>query len=392
MGLFSKRPSAIPTDLAAWPDSFNSQLIESTTILSERMNRCMPAEWFPQTMVQLTWPHKDTDWAPYLDEVTDCYIRIAYEITLTERLLIVHPDTEALSKVLRERLPQKSLEKIALFQCPINDTWARDHAFLTVFDEGEYRLLDFGFNGWGGKFEATKDNAINHRLYDAAQKGEIHSLDANTPAPALLRGIYEDHLDFILEGGSIESDGQGTLLTTSRCLLSKGRNPQFTKSDLETQLLSRLRSRRVLWLDHGYLEGDDTDSHIDTLARLCPNNTIVYVSCEDKDDPHYQELKLMEQQLHTFHTMRLTPYRLLALPMAPVLYDKEKQRLPSTYANYLVINGRVLMPSYGDAVRDTMAANVIQKAFPSHSITMIPCNVLLLQHGSLHCSTMQYYC
>lgn len=392
MALFSKRPSAIPTDLAAWPDTFNSQQIEATTILTEHMNRCMPAEWFPQTMVQLTWPHQHTDWAPYLNEVTDCYVRLTYEITLTERVLIVHPDIEALSVLLRQRLPQKSLSRICLFQCPTNDTWARDHAFLTVFDEGEYRLLDFRFNGWGGKYPATLDNAINRRLYDAAKDGGIRSADPTVALPPLLNATYEDHLDFVLEGGSIESDGQGTLLTTSRCLMNPNRNPQFGKADLEAQLLSRLRSKRVLWLDHGFLEGDDTDSHIDTLARLCPNDTIVYVSCEDKSDPHYEELKLMERQLQSFHTLRGTPYRLLPLPMAPAMYDEDNQRLPSTYANYLVINGRVLMPAYDDAGRDVAAASVLQKAFPSHSITPVPCSVLVLQHGSLHCSTMQYYC
>lgn len=375
MGLFSKRPSAIPTDLAAWPDAFSSQSIETAAIHTERLHRCMPAEWFPQTTVQLTWPHARTDWAPYLAEVTDCYIRLAYELTLRERVLIVHPDTQALSLLLRQRLPQKSLSRIALFQCPTNDTWARDHGFLTVIDNGEYRLLDFQFNGWGLKYPSALDNAINRRLYDAH----------------ILKGEYENHLDFVLEGGSIESDGQGTLLTTSRCLLSANRNPSLTKPQIEDRLLRYLRSERVLWLDHGFLRGDDTDSHIDTLARLCPNDTIVYVRCQDKSDEHYPELNLMEEQLHTFLTLQGKPYRLLPLPMAPAAYDPEGNRLPATYANYLVINGAVLMPSYGDSETDGRAARVLQQAFPTRSITPVPCSTLLLQHGSLHCSTMQYY-
>lgn len=376
MGLFAKHPSAIPSDLATWPDTENSRLIEATSISVEKLNRCMPAEWYPQTMVQLTWPHENTDWAPHLKEVTDCYIRLAYEISLTERVLIVHPDTLALSRLLRERLPQKCLDQITLFQCPTNDTWARDHGFLTVVDEGEYHLLDFCFNGWGNKFHSSLDNAINKRLYDAH----------------LLKGIYEDHLDFVLEGGSIESDGMGTLLSTSKCLLNPNRNPNLSKADIQMRLQKYLRSKRVLWLDYGYLEGDDTDSHIDTLARLCPNDTITYVSCQDKSDPHFRELKLMEEQLRSFRTDKDTPYRLLPLPMAPLMRDEDGERLPSTYANYLVINKRVLMPSYGNPESDQLAASVLQKAFPSYGVTPIPCNVLLLQHGSLHCSTMQYYC
>ena len=375
MALYSKRPSAIPTDLAEWPGMEDNMAQAINMVMPERLVSFMPAEWHPQKAVQLTWPHENTDWALRLAEVTDCYIKLAYEISVAEQLIIVCKDKAKLQTLLEEKLPKKCLGNIQLVECPTNDTWARDHGFITVVEEGEFKLLDFKFDGWGGKFEATLDNEINRRLF----------------ATGLLRGKYCDCQDIVFEGGSIESDGQGTLLTTSQCLLNGNRNPQLTKEEIEQMLLKRLQSKRVLWLDYGNLAGDDTDSHIDTLARLCPNDTIVYVKCEDKDDEHYEQLALMEQQLQSMCTAGGKSYRLIALPMAPKMYDDEGQRLPTTYANYLVINGRVLMPSYGDAMLDEQAKAVLEKAFPNRSVRMVDCGILVWQHGSLHCSTMQYY-
>ncbi len=375
MGLLSKKPTTIITDTAAWPGADNTRMQAEGMCVAEKVCDCMPAEWYPQRAVQLTWPHADTDWKPYLQEVTVCYLRMAYEISLTEQVIIVCQNKDEVEALLHEKLPQKSLKNITLVYCPTNDTWARDHGFITVMENGRYQLLDFKFNGWGGKFEAAKDNAINKRLFDTG----------------LLRGEYRDEQGFVFEGGSIESDGQGTLLTTSECLLNPNRNPQMDKAAIEHLLLDKLNAKRLLWLDHGYLAGDDTDSHIDTLARLCPQDTIVYVKCDDPADEHYEQLKLMEEQLEAFETIQGKPYRLLALPMAPLMFDEDGMRLPSTYANYLVINNRVLMPTYGDAELDAKAARVLEEAFAGYSVTGIDCRVLVEQHGSLHCSTMQYY-
>lgn len=334
----------------------------------------LPAEWYPQAAVQLTWPHKDTDWAPILPAVETCYIRMALEIASRERLIIVTPEKERISQLLSTHLPSSVLQNISLHEMPTNDTWARDHGFITLIGEAEPRLLDFQFNGWGEKFEATLDNEICRHMQ------EQH----------ILRGNYEDHLDFVLEGGSIESDGRGTILTTSQCLLAPHRNQPLSQADIEQRLLRTLHAQRILWLDHGYLAGDDTDSHVDTLARLCPSDTIAYVQCLDTEDEHYEELRQMEQQLQTFRTLEDAPYRLIPLPMAPIRYDEDGQRLPSTYANFLVINGAVLMPTYGDPGLDEKAKRQLQKAFPKHEIVGIDCQVLIIQHGSLHCCTMQF--
>lgn len=338
------------------------------------MSMFFPAEWHPQSGVQLTWPHAQTDWAPILQEVEACYVQMAREIALRERLIIVTPHPDHVEDLLRQHLPAQVMERVSLHAMPTNDTWARDHGFITLLDGNEATLLDFQFNGWGQKFEATLDNEICRNMNEQA----------------ILQGRYENHLDFVLEGGSIESDGRGTILTTSQCLLAPHRNQPLTQQQIEQRLLTSLHAQRVLWLDHGYLAGDDTDSHVDTLARLCPDDTIAYVQCLDADDEHYAELALMEEQLRTFRTVDGHPYRLVPLPMAPIRHDEDGERLPSTYANFLVVNQAVLMPTYGDPVLDQQARDQLALAFPHHDIVGIDCQVLIRQHGSLHCCTMQF--
>lgn len=334
----------------------------------------LPAEWAPQSAVQLTWPHEGTDWAPILPMVTDCYVRMALEIALREPLIIVAQKPEEAEATLKQRLPAEALGNICFYPMPTDDTWARDHGFITLLSPQGPLLLDFQFNGWGKKFEAAQDNRINRTLMEQQA----------------FRGTYIDHLDFVLEGGSIESDGRGTILTTSQCLLAPNRNQPLSQTDIENRLKEYFHAQRVLWLNHGYLEGDDTDSHVDTLARLCPNDTIAYVQCTQTDDPHYEELRLMEEELKQMRTPEGEPFTLVPLPMAAPAYDDEGQRLPATYANFLVINGAVLMPTYNHPELDEQAQRQLQKAFPKHEIVGIDCRALIIQHGSLHCCTMQF--
>ena len=356
-----------------------------------------PAEWYPQSGVQLTWPHANTDWAPILAEVDDCYVSIALEILAhNELLLIVTPEPDRIKALLHERIPSRLLPQVRYFECPTNDTWARDHGFLTLITEDGPRLLDFQFNGWGNKFPAELDNAINSKLKPLSNSppgGENpRGGEDSVSSDGLLHGFYEPHLDFVFEGGSIESDGKGTLLTTSACLLAPNRNPELNRQQIEERLLHYFHADRLLWLDHGYLAGDDTDSHIDTLARFCPNNTIAYVQCTDPDDEHYEALQAMEQQLRTLNSqLSALNYNLIPLPLPSPIYDPDDgHRLPATYANFLVINGAVLMPTYGQPENDDLARRQLQKAFPKYDIVPIDCRVLIRQHGSLHCSTMQY--
>ncbi len=333
------------------------------------MKKQLPPEWAPQQFVQLTWPHEQTDWEDMLDEVNQCFVEIACHIIQHENLLIVCRDAAQIKTLLKDI----DFNRITLVELPTNDTWGRDHGGITVLEDGEKVIYDFAFNGWGKKFEAELDNQITKALYDKQLFGS--------------NVTYRNCLDFVLEGGSIESDGEGTLLTTSTCLLSDNRN-DLSKEAVETRLNDYFGLHRVLWLNHGYLAGDDTDSHIDTLARFCDANTIAYVKCEDESDEHYAELKKMEEELMQFRTVSGAPYRLIPLPMADAVYE-DGERLPATYANFLIINGAVLMPTY-QSPKDEIALKQLELAFPDRKIIGINCLPLIKQHGSLHCVTMQY--
>ncbi|MCC8188202.1 MAG: agmatine deiminase family protein [Bacteroides sp.] len=330
----------------------------------------LPAEWYPQSGVQLTWPHAATDWGHMLEEAEVCFTEIAREIACREQLLIVTPEPQ---RVAARIAPVVRMENVTFFRCDTNDTWARDHGAITLMDTDGPSLLDFTFNGWGLKFASDRDNRITRRAFEAGH----------------IQGRYVNRLGFVLEGGSVESDGMGTLLTTSECLLSPNRNGEMNRVEIETYLRSVFHLQRVLWLDHGYLAGDDTDSHIDTLARFCSPDTIAYVQCTDPEDEHYGSLARMEKQLQEFRTSEGKPYRLLVLPMADAIRE-EGERLPATYANFLILNGAILYPTYRQPHNDRKAGEVLQEAFPDREIVGIDCCPLIRQHGSLHCVTMQY--
>ncbi|MBP8850457.1 MAG: agmatine deiminase family protein [Breznakibacter sp.] len=331
--------------------------------------RVLPPEWAEQEYVQLTWPHAASDWAPYLNEAIACFKEIAKAVIKHQKLIIVCVSI----KEVKEALQDVDLSKISFIETNTNDTWARDHGGITVIEEDKGVIHDFMFNGWGLKFASNYDNLITKELYTKLLSSKYQ---------------YRNQLNFILEGGGIESDGEGTLLTTAECLLSPNRNGGSSKEEIELFLKKEFGLDRILWLNHGYLAGDDTDSHVDTLARLCSVDTIAYVQCKDKADEHYEALKLMEDELKSFKTAQGEPYRLIALPMAePVEFEGE--RLPATYANFLIMNGAVLVPTYNSTL-DKVALDALKQVFTDREIVGIDCSVLIKQHGSLHCVTMQY--
>ncbi|MDD2899655.1 MAG: agmatine deiminase family protein [Desulfuromonadaceae bacterium] len=334
------------------------------------MNNRLPAEWEIQDGVLMAWPHEGTDWAYMLDDVLPVFVDIIRQITRFERIILTAPHAAAVSEYLGKA--GIDLSNITLYEIPNNDTWARDFGPVTVIYNNTPTMLDFGFNGWGLKFPANFDNVISKHL---KQNGAFIP-NLNT-------------IGLILEGGSIESDGLGTILTTTECLLSPNRNPQLSKSEIEQALASLVGAKRIHWLNHGYLAGDDTDSHIDTLARICPNNTIVYQACDHPLDEHFEPLKLMERELREFSAPDGSPYHLIPLPWPTARFDEHAHRLPATYANFLIINGAVLVPTYRDHENDSTALERIATAFPGREIIGIDCLPLLEQHGSLHCVTMQ---
>jgi agmatine deiminase len=329
-----------------------------------------PPEWADQSGVMLTWPHEMTDWAGMLDEVESCFVAIAKAIAEREKLLIVCLDR----KLLIDKLKNCRSENIIFAELPSNDTWARDHGAITVKIDRKLTLYDFAFNGWGNKFGSELDNRITSLLY-------FNNYFNNN-----IQYLNKQHL--VLEGGSIESDGEGTLLTTKECLFSNNRNQFLTEGEIEKQLTELFGLKQILWLSSGYLAGDDTDSHIDTLARFCDSKTIAYVKCDDLNDEHYNALGRMEEELIAFRTTDNRPYNLISLPMADPVFDGEL-RLPATYANFLIINKAVLVPFY-NSQKDKTAALQLQKAFPGREIIGIDCLPLIQQHGSLHCVTMQF--
>ena len=362
------------------------------TQLSE--NYRLPAEWEPQWGVMLTWPHEDTDWKPYLAEITETFVQMAREIVRREHLLIVVPRAEIVPEEVRR------MERVVIFECPTDDTWARDHGPIVLegmMDEGRCGLwLDFKFNGWGEKFPAENDNQIVRRLFEGFSRSEERGKSSTLNSQlSTLNFQLERHQDFVLEGGSIESDGRGTIFTTSQCLLAPNRNQPLTREELEAELKRRLRAERVVWLDHGNLIGDDTDGHIDTIVRCAPNDTLLYVGCDDPSDPHFADFQALEQQLHTLRTTDGKPYRLLKLPMAEAILDEgtrmkdEGERLPATYANFLILNGAVLVPTYAQPEKDAEALRIIAGAFPDRDIIPIDARTIVRQHGSVHCLTMQ---
>lgn len=334
--------------------------------------RLLP-EWHPQDAVQLTWPGPQSDWAPLLERIEATLEAMVSAIARYQSVLVSVPDT-ATRTHLDGRFAALGVpaERLQLVVAPSDDTWTRDHGPLAVEENGVLRLHDYVFTGWGGKFPAARDNTLTRRLMSAG----VYA------CPVSERGL-------VLEGGALESDGAGTLLTTEACLLNPNRNPGLDRQAVEDWLHEDFGVTQVLWLAHGHLEGDDTDSHVDTLARFCDPATIAYVRCDDRSDPHYPALADMETELKALRRRDGEPYRLVPLPWPRPCFDPEDgHRLPATYANFLIINGAVLVPVYGDAA-DTRALTALAGAFPGRDIIPIDCLSVIRQHGSLHCLTMQ---
>ena len=330
-----------------------------------------PAEWEPQSGIQLTWPHKETDWATMLDEISRCYAHIVREITRFEPVVIVTPSADLVRPYINGLDPKR----IHTYEVTgTNDTWARDHGGITVMQDGHPVVCDFVFNGWGMKYPAHFDNLIVSEM----------------ARHAFASGVRVKRLPFVLEGGSIESDGRGTLLTTASCIFSPNRNDRLSRDNITAFIKEIFGADRLLILEHGHIEGDDTDGHVDTLARFCDPQTIAYVQCTDPSDIHFDGLQAMERELRAFRTADGEPYRLIPLPMAEPVYNEGGEQLPATYANFLILNGALLVPAYGNTKLGEMAREALRPAFPGREIISIDCLPLIKQGGAIHCATMQY--
>ena len=330
-----------------------------------------PAEWEPQSAIVIAWPHVSGDFTN-LSAVEDSYHFIAMHISRFQPLIIICKDGEHQQHIQAQL---QDCQQLHFVQADYNDIWVRDTVFLSLewqHPKAKLQLLNFQFNGWGGKYPHAADNALNLALF----------------AHPLFKGLPSATIDLVLEGGSVETDGQGTLLTTKNCLLNPNRNPALSEGAIANQLKNYLGAKRILWVEQPNLAGDDTDAHIDTLARFLDPNTIAYCSCDDQDDPHYASLKNMEAQLLAFTTEAGAPYRLVPLPLPKPIVDEHGQPLPANYANFLFINGALLVPTYDDP-NDKLALERLADVFPELEIIGTPCRPLVHQYGSLHCASMQ---
>lgn len=333
-------------------------------------NTLLP-EWYPQDAILLCWPHSNSDWQPILTPVETVYCKLVEAIAAQQKIIIIYQNAHHQLHILNCLNSIKlNLKQLIFVQAAANDTWARDFGPLCVHDShGKLLAYDFIFNAWGDKFSAELDNQINQHIFK--QLGTPHQA-----------------IDWVLEGGSIEYDGNGTLLTTRACLLNTNRNPSANQQKVETNLKDWFGCQQVLWLDHGALQGDDTDAHIDTLARFIPNNGIVFQGCQEPTDPHFSGLDAMKKQLAQFKNQQQQTYQLFELPWPDAQYNQQQARLPATYANFLIINHAVLLPVYGVS-QDRQAIRVMQQAMPGYQIIPIDCRIVIEQFGSLHCLTMQ---
>lgn len=338
----------------------------------------MRAEWEKQRAVLMAFPHQKSDWADFLQEARENFIAIARNILRFEDVVMCVDVEDKEGEAILQREFAKELQglqenKLRLYSIPCNDTWARDFGAINLEEHGKNVLLDFMFNGWGLKFASNWDNQINLALKKMGEFGEDE--------------LRKEAM--ILEGGSIESDGRGAILTHAQCLLEANRNPWLTQEEIENKLKNIFGVQKILWLYSGYLRGDDTDSHIDTLARFISPSQIAYVGCDDEKDEHYFALKKMEEELKALKNCDGVAYELIKLPFVSPIFENG-ERLPATYANFLFINHALLVPTYGDK-NDALALKILQKAVPDREVIGIPCQTLIKQHGSLHCVTMQLY-
>ena len=318
-------------------------------------------EFEEQSFTQIIFPHKKTDWNCCLKEAEANFIEIILSIIRYQKCLVVCHDANYVRSLFDDDA------KLFFVEYESDDCWARDTSALSIMDGKRVKLLNFTFNGWGGKFDAQKDDAMNLSIKDN-YKAKMHSID------------------FILEGGAVESNGVDTILTTSKCMLNKNRNHNLDPLSITQELHKHLGATKILYLNYGYLAGDDTDSHIDTLARFISKDTIMYVACEDEKDEHYLELQMMQQELQLLASEH--NFKLIPLPMCEPIYDDAK-RLPATYANFLFVNGAVLVPTY-DAKSDAKALAIFRDTFTTREIVSVDCSTLIKQHGSLHCVCMHF--
>lgn len=337
-------------------------------------DRVLPGEWAHQQAMLLVWPRAGGDWGNGLDAAREVIAQMAAALAPHQRVVLAAADDDcAYSIASHPVLAEIGHGRLRVCLAANDDIWARDTGPLTVIEDGKRLFTDFRFDGWGGQFGASHDDKLTATLFEA---------------DALGAGVLERH-EYTLEGGSIEVNGVGALLTTERCLIAGRRNADIDRAQADALLRATFGVETVHWLAHGDLIGDDTDGHIDTLARFAAPDTIVYQGCRDTADDHFAPLAAMAEELAALRQTGGEPYRLVELPLPRPVFDPEDgHRLPAGYANFLIANGCVLAPAFGDPADETAHA-ILAELFPNREIVPIDSRALIRQHGGLHCAAMQ---
>lgn len=342
---------------------------------SDKAQGSLPAEWETAEAVLLSWPHEDTDWAPMLQQARSCYVEMIKAISTRAKAVVIGPELDSARRMIDDR---SVIDRCIFVEMPTNDTWTRDYGPVCTIDKASGKVFahDFTFNGWGLKFAANHDNMATRRLF---------SCGAVSP-----RTEYCNELGFVAEGGGIDTNGNGDLLlTTASCAFSNNRNEELTREQVIDRLQRATGTRRVFVIEHGDIIGDDTDGHVDTLARFLSPEILAYASCDREDDDNYASLFEMERQIFDNKKELVGDGQLIPLPIPSPISDENGDRLPATYANFLILNGAVLLPVYADEKYDRIAIERISAAMPGYEVVPIDCRALIRQHGSLHCATMQ---
>lgn len=315
-------------------------------------------EWSEQEYLMLSLPHEKSDWKPYLGEIIQAYKEFVKATSEFQKVLLIAPNKSDFA-------PFENMTNVEFFICDTNDTWIRDFGAIDILEDNHLKALDFTFNAWGNKFQSELDNEVNSKLFKEKFNEKLTKID------------------FILEGGSIDFNGEGVMLTSSNCLLNENRNSHLDKSQIEAKLKEIFGLKQIIWLENGFIKGDDTDHHIDTLARFIDKNTIAYSICEDEEDEHYTPLQKMKKELEA------TGFDLVELPLPKPLYY-EGRRLGATYANFVFVNDALIMPFYKDE-NDEIIKQRLAKALPKRKIIGVDARVFLRQNGSLHCSSQNRF-
>ena len=314
-------------------------------------------EWEEQELLFISLPHENTDWKPYLEEILASYEELVGAIVPFQKVALICPDEKILLRFAK-------FTNTVSFKIDTNDTWIRDYGLIDVLKNGKIISYDFKFNAWGGKFESFKDDAVNIQI--------TNQIKTNLK-----------EIDFILEGGSVEFNGNGVLMTTSECLLNCNRNSHLNKIQIDAKLKEFFGLKKIIWLDHGFIKGDDTDSHVDTLARFISPDTIAYMVCDDPKDEHFNELNAMKIELEK------TGFKLLPLPLPSAKFYNDR-RLCCTYANFIFVNGALIVPTYNDKNHHVVLER-LQSALPDRKIVGVNSLVFVRQNGSLHCSSQNRF-